>query len=266
VAQAKARVAEFQAHVEMLTNGPRPQEIEGARAEVQVALAELELAQQTFGRVKQLFDRKAVPEDEMDRATERLKAAQNLRVVREKRLELLLEGTRPETIREAQAKLDEGQHALELLEQGYRQEDIDRARAARDAAQAALAAIQAQEAELSIKAPISGVIEAIELQKGDLVSADAPVLSIMDTRHLWVRAYVPGKWNVELDQEVRITVDGLEGQTFLGRVTFRSRQAEFTPGNVQTSDERAKQVFRIKVSIQKDGNRLWPGMTADVWF
>jgi multidrug resistance efflux pump len=266
VAQAKARVAESEAHLQLLINGPRPQEIEAARAEVQVGLAELELAQQTFARTKQLFERSAVPQDELDRATERLKAAHNLRVVREKQLELLLEGTRSEEIAQARAQLDEARQALELLEQGYRSEDIERARAARDAAQAALAAVQSQRGELEIKAPIPGVIEALELQTGDLVAADAPVLSLMDTRNLWVRAYVPGGWHVQLEQQVEVSVDGLPQQRFPGRVTFRSRQAEFTPGNVQTAEERAEQVFRIKVAIQDHDDQLAPGMTADVWF
>ena len=90
-------------------------------------------------------------------------------------------------------------------------------------------------------------------------------MSLVDRCQLWVRAYVPGSLDVRLDQSVNVTVDGLDGRPIPGRVVFRARQAEFTPSNVQTVEERSQQVFRIKVALEPQQG-LWPGMTADVWF
>jgi multidrug resistance efflux pump len=119
---------------------------------------------------------------------------------------------------------------------------------------------------LRIAAPVDGVVEAVDLQPGDLVSANAPVLSLMDLRELWVRAYVPeDALNVQVGQDVVVTVDSYPDRSFSGKISFVARQAEFTPGNVQTPEERSQQVFRIKVALTEGLDELRPGMAADVW-
>jgi multidrug resistance efflux pump len=92
------------------------------------------------------------------------------------------------------------------------------------------------------------------------------VISMMDRRSLWVRAYVPeDRMDVEIGRAVAVTVDSRPGQRFAGRVGFIARQAEFTPGNVQTPEDRSRQVFRIKVILEEGRDVLRPGMGADVW-
>jgi RND family efflux transporter MFP subunit len=119
--------------------------------------------------------------------------------------------------------------------------------------------------ELKIISPCDGVIEAVDLRPGDLVAPNAPVLSLLDTSHLWIRAYVPeNHLDIQIGQRVPITIDSFPGRTFSGHVSFISRQAEFTPDNVQTPEDRSKQVFRIKVTLDEGLDVLRPGMTADV--
>lgn len=155
---------------------------------------------------------------------------------------------------------------MKLFKAGNRPEDISQAEAAVAAAQAALAGIEVQLNELQIRASVDGVVEAMELQPGDMVGMGTPVVSLMDTRTLWVRAYVPeSRLNIAIDQEVRITTDSFTSESFRGKVTFISRQAEFTPRNIQTPEERSKQVFRIKVTLMNGLDKLRPGMAADVW-
>lgn len=92
------------------------------------------------------------------------------------------------------------------------------------------------------------------------------MLSILDTSRVWVRAYVPeDRLDLRRKQEVVVTVDSYPGERFTGVVTFISDEAQFTPSNVQTMDERVKQVFRIKVTLRADLQKLKPGMAADVW-
>ncbi len=155
---------------------------------------------------------------------------------------------------------------LALRNAGYRLEEIAEAKAGLAAAVAAEQVIRQQIDELKIVAPVDGTIEAVDLQPGDLVSGNAPAISIMDTSRFWVRAYVPeNRLNLQIDQQVPITVDSYPEQRFRGRITFIVREAEFTPGNVQTPEERSKQVFRIKVTLLDGLDRLRPGMSADVW-
>lgn len=266
IAQTKSRYEQFKARYDLLVAGPRKQEIEAARARVELAESELVLAQQNYDRGKGLLSQKAISQAEFDTMLERLNAARASLEVRKQELDLLNIGTRDEERRAAKARLDEAEQAWTLAKDGYRKEDIEKAKAARDAAQAALDVIGEQKKELVIKCPVDGAIEALDLQKGDLVPAGAPVLSVMDTRHLWIRAYVPqNRVGLQVGQMLPVTVDCFPEERFSGVVTFISRQAEFTPSNVQTPEERSKQVFRIKVALKGATNKLRPGMTADVW-
>ena len=267
IAQAQARRDQLAATLTKLKTGPRPQEIVAAEARVAQAQAQKELARLTQTRVKESFSRHAASAEEMDRANEEVKSAEQAIVVREQELALLKEGTRAEDIAAAEAQLRETEQALALAKAGYRKEEVAAAKAAADAAKAALAAVEQQVAELAIRAPVNGVVEALELQPGDIVAAGAPVLSLVDMGSLWVRAYVPeNHLDVHIDQPVTVTVDSFPNRDFVGRVSFVARQAEFTPGNVQTPEERSKQVFRIKVQLDAAAREvLRPGMAADVW-
>lgn len=266
VAQAKARHDQLQAELDKLVAGPRPQEIDAAAGRLTSAEAELKLAQQLHKRRVELFDQGAVTREELDVVSEQLAAAEAMVVVRKNELDLLEDGTREEDIRAGQARGEEARQAWQLVANGYRQEEIEQAKAARDAAQAALAAIREQKKELAISSPLEGVIEALDLQQGDLIPAGAPVLSIMDDSRLWVRAYVPeNRVALRVGQGLSITVDSFGEEQFQGEVAFIAREAEFTPSNVQTPEERSKQVFRIKVNLLNGLEKLRPGMTADVW-
>jgi RND family efflux transporter MFP subunit len=140
------------------------------------------------------------------------------------------------------------------------------ATAAVAAAEASARAINEQIAELKVISPVGGTVEAVDLQPGDLVPANAPVLSLMDTSNLWVRAYVPeNHMDLQPGRKVKVSVDSFPDRRFNGHISFIARQAEFTPGNIQTPEERSKQVFRIKVTLDEGLDVLRPGMSADVW-
>ncbi len=265
IAQAKARYDQLQARLDLLVAGPRPQEKEAAVGRLQVAEAELKLARQSYTRISGLISSGVSSREELDQATQRLDAAQAILLVRREELDLLETGTRSEEIREAQAKVEEAKQGWLLTQSGFRAEEIEQARAARDAAEAELNAIRERIAELTIKSPVDGTVEALELQPGDLVAAGAPVMSVLDPSRLWVRAYIPeNRLSVRTGEAAWVTVDSFPGQRFRAEITFVSRQAEFTPSNIQTPEERSKQVFRIKVTLKEGLDKLRPGMSADV--
>lgn len=266
VEQAKSRFDQLKATLDELVAGPRKEELDAARAELQVAQAQLQLAQVNFDRTRRLAETNAASREDLDRATEALGVAQGSIALQQARLALLEAGTREEEVRAAKARAEEARLAAQLADKGFRKEEIDEAMAARDAAQAALEVVNQQLAELVVRSPVDGVVEAMELHVGDLTSPSAPVLSIMDVSHLWVRAYVPeNRLNLQVGQETSVAVDSFPDRLFPAKITFISRQAEFTPSNVQTPEERSKQVFRIKVELTEGLDVLRPGMSADVW-
>lgn len=270
IAQAKARVDRLSAITKKLRAGPLPEEVRASEARVALARAQQERAKTSYERVVALFRRESgtVSREDVDRATEELRVAEENLKVRQEELQLLVTGTpRAEDIAAAEAELEEATQAWQLVSSGSRAEDIAAAAAAVAAARAARDAVDVQMQELEIKAPVHATVDAVELRKGDLVAANAPVLSLIDTSRLWVRAYVPeNRLDFRLNDEVLVQADSFPGEPFRGRITFVASQAEFTPNNVQTPDERSKQVFRIKVTLLGGQDRLRPGMPVDVLF
>ena len=94
--------------------------------------------------------------------------------------------------------------------------------------------------------------------------AGTPVITVGDLSHVWLRAYVneTDLGRVKLNQKVRVTIDTYPGKDYLGRLSFISQQAEFTPKTVQTEKERVKLVYRVKIDIDNPQMELKPGMPS----
>lgn len=266
IAQSKAHHDQLAANVELLVNGPRTEDISAAQSQFELAEAQFALAKLKHQRTEELFAKKTTTQEDMDQATTELRVARSTMESQREALAKLKNGTRPEELAQARAEMEEAKQQWLLRKNGSRVEDIAEAEAAVQSADAAKRAIERQLDELTIKAPVDGTVEAVDLRPGDLVGANAPVISVMDTSQLWVRAYVPeNRMALQIGDPVEVSVDSLPGERFAARITFLSRQAEFTPGNVQTPEERSKQVFRIKVTLDAGRDKLRPGMDADVW-
>ncbi|MCE5229444.1 efflux RND transporter periplasmic adaptor subunit [bacterium] len=265
IEQGRARYDQAKAHLNELVNGPRPQEIAGARAQLAEAEAQLALAMVTFTRVNSLSKDGVASIEQLDQARATRDAARATVESRRQSLELLLIGTRIEQIQQGRAQLADTSQTLRLLVIGPRAEDIAAAKANAEAAAANLRVIEKQIDELTIRAMLPGIVEAVDLRPGDLIAQDAPALSIMDTSQMWVRAYVPeSRLTFGVGDAATVTTDSFPGEKFSGTVTFIARQGEFTPNNVQTPEDRSKVVLRIKVQLTSGLDKLRPGMAADV--
>jgi HlyD family secretion protein len=135
-------------------------------------------------------------------------------------------------------------------------------------ARAQLADIEAQLKEMQVVAPMDSVLEVLSVKVGDVLPPNGEVATLLLPQHLWVRVYVPEPWLglIKLGDQVRVRVDSFPGKDFPGTVEQVNRQAEFTPRNVQTVEDRIRQVFGVKVRLPNDDDRLRAGMAADVYF
>ncbi len=135
-------------------------------------------------------------------------------------------------------------------------------------ARAQLADIDAQLAEMQVTAPTDSILEVLSVKVGDVLPANREAATLLLIQHLWVRVYVPETWlgYIKVGDHVRVRVDSFPGKDFDGVVEQVSRQAEFTPRNVQTVADRIKQVFGVKIRLPSDDDRLRAGMAADVYF
>ena len=135
-------------------------------------------------------------------------------------------------------------------------------------ARAQLADMDSQLAEMQVIAPADSILEVLSVKVGDVLPPNREAATLLLTGHLWVRVYVPESWLglIKLGEHVRVRVDSFPHTDFDGVVEQISRQAEFTPRNVQTVADRIKQVFGVKVRLPSDDDRLRAGMAADVHF
>ncbi len=152
-------------------------------------------------------------------------------------------------------------------------QQMDAAQSAYDAAAAQLklsrATLQTSDVKLAdtvIYAPLNGVVLRKNIEEGETVGTGTMIFTIGDLENPWVKVYVKEDklGLVKLGQRAEIKTDTYPGKVYEGTVTYISSDAEFTPKNVQTREERVKLVFGIKVSVKNVNNELKPGMPADV--
>jgi len=135
-------------------------------------------------------------------------------------------------------------------------------------ARAQLADIESQLKEMQVASPAKSVLEVLTVKIGDVLPPNGEVATLLLPEHLWVRVYVPETWlgKIKLGEQVRLRVDSFPGKDFPGVVEQINRQAEFTPRNVQTVEDRIKQVFGVKIRLPNDDDHLRAGMAADAYF
>lgn len=240
-AAAAAQVQGARARLEELERGFRPQEVTQGRAAYAAARQRLELAGRDLERTRALFEGGAVSREELDRAKTDFEVRQ--------------------------AELGQARAQLGILTSGSREEQIAAQRAALEQAEAAVAQAEADLRDAVIRAPFAGVVTVRHREPGETVPAGAPAVTLMNPGDRWVRIYVREDQvgRVALGQSARITADTYPDRAYEGRVIFISREAEFTPSNVQTAEERAKLVYAVKVQVTGDPRQdLRVGVPADV--
>ncbi|HPF99343.1 MAG TPA: efflux RND transporter periplasmic adaptor subunit [Kiritimatiellia bacterium] len=144
------------------------------------------------------------------------------------------------------------------------QKQLDDAQAGVDLARARLALAEKAVADCRVTAPMDGVVTTKSREEGEVISVGTPVVQLSRLDEVWLSVYVPESHlaRVKLGQPARVKVDG-DKRFFEGLVTFISPEAEFTPRNVQTPDERAKLVYRVKITLKNPKGIFKPGMPAD---
>ncbi len=171
-------------------------------------------------------------------------------------------------VRLAEAQLDVARKALLLAQAPARAEEVAAAQARVDQARAMLALLQAQLERYTLTAPVSGRVLSRAAEPGETVQAGTALLEIGDVSVLELTVFVPEPdlGRVYLGQPVQVRVDTYPDRVFEGRVVWIADEAEFTPRNVQTREDRMETVYRVKVRVSNQDDILKPGMPADATF
>jgi len=252
IARAQAERAQAQAQLRLLQAGTRPEDIQQAEAQLAAAAAdkraadaELSAARDDEARYEQLLRNRAGSQKQRDDAVARRETAEA-------------------RVRAADDRARAATATVARLKAGARPEEIDAAKARVASVDAQIAALEHDRAEATVTAPTEGVVTSRLVEPGELIAVGTPLIVIVDLDNAWADAYVeePLVPSLRIDQAATVITDG--GDRLPGRIAFISPRAEFTPRNVQTAAERAKLVYRVKVTVDNRQGILKPGMPVEV--
>jgi HlyD family secretion protein len=244
--EARLHAAEGQrgaaaARLTELERGYRSEEVAQAREAARAATERGDEAQREVERARRLFAGGAISRHQLESAETAFAVADAQRVSAEEQLRLLQTGPRAEQVA--------AQRAL-----------VAQARAAVAQADAALT-------QGVMRSPFDGHVTIRHREPGEIVPAGAPVVTVANPADRWVRIYVRGDevGRLAIGQPAEIRADAYPDRVYGGAIAYISSEAEFTPRNVQTTEERVKLVYRVKVQIVDDPRYdLKPGLPADV--
>jgi len=270
IEQRRADLASNEARLAELNNGARPQEKLDARAAVDSAQSELDRAKKDWDRSQTLFKDDDISAAQFDQYRNRWESAQAALKSMTEREALVLAGPRAEVIKAQQGQVERARAAVKIaeansLEMKRREEDLGTRRAEIARSTASIAMIDSQLADTIVASPVDGVVLVKAADVGEVLAPGTTVVTVGDIDHPWLRGYVNetdlGK--VKLGAKAKVTTDSYPGKVYQGRVTFISSEAEFTPKQIQTEQERVKLVYRIKIEMDNPRRELKENMPAD---
>ena len=238
---ATAGVRSAQARLNEAMAGARPEERASAQAAARAAAERHEQALRDVERLRELFEGGAVSRQRLEQAETALAVAV--------------------------AGREQAERHAELVEAGPRQETISALRAGLEAAQAAEADLATALRDATLRAPFDGLVTDRHREPGEITGPAQPVITLQAPSNRWVRIFIPEfrMEDVSVGQTVTILSDGRPDDPFSGTIRYLGTEAEFTPRNVQTQEDRMKLVYPARVSIDNDPDlELKPGLPVDV--
>ena len=270
IEQRRAELMQTQATLDELLSGSREQEVAEARAILERVQSEYERARRDWERAETLYEKEDISTSQHDQFKTAFESARASVRQSEERLALLIEGPRKENIQGARAQVARAQAGLRLaeslrLEVKRNRQAIETAKAEVLGAQAQVGLLEARLEEMVAVSPIEGIVLVKAAEVGEVLPAGVPVVEIGDLDHPWLRGYIGEEdlGRVQLGAPVKITTDSFPGKIYPGRVSFISSEAEFTPKQIQTSTERLKLVYRIKIAVSNPNHELKLNMPSD---
>lgn len=270
LALRRAELTAAEARLREMEAGSRPQEIEQARAAAAEARTQYQQAAADWERAQRLFRNDDISAQQRDQFRARFEST---RAVLERAMQavaLVEAGPRKEQIEQQRALVERARAALKLTEAGglelRRREEEVAARSAEVArASAQRGVLASQLSDRVLESPVDGVVLEKSAEAGEVIAAGAAVVTIGDIDRPWVKGYISERdlGRVRLGMPVAVHSDSYPGKEYKGRVTFINSEAEFTPKQIQTREERVKLVYRIKVEVENPGRELKSNMPVD---
>jgi len=296
VAAAQAILQAAQAELARLRAGPDPYEVALAETELEIAQQQLPVLWAVRDSIGGSQQRGEVPRGSYEAAKAAVAEAEIQIRILQLQLEELKAGAHPKDLEAAQAaveaaqagvdaakaqvlkaqqqleaaraRLREAQARLKLVEEGATSEEIAMAQAQVSDARAELQILKIQRDKMTLRAPRDALVMGRTINVGEMALAGSTLFRLANLDRVKLTVYVPEVelGRIQLGQAVAITVDSFPNRVFQGQVVYVSSQAEFTPRNIQTTEQRVSQVFAVKIEVPNPDHALKPGMPAEATF
>lgn len=237
--QAEAGVEAAGAQLRLLKVGARKEDIKQAEEAVKQAEINFNLAKKDKERMENLHEANSISQNQYDNAVAKLAVTQAQFSSAKENLTKLKNFARPEEIQQAAANLNRQIAAVKLLKKSIN--------------------------DSYVQSPINGVIVNKFFERGETVTQMSSLFKVSNLRTVDLIIYVSEEelGKVKLGQTADVSVDAYPDKKYSGKVIYISPEAEFTPKNIQTKDERTKLVFAVKLKVDNPEYELKPGMPAD---
>ena len=237
--QAKAAENAADAQLKLLKEGARSEDIQQAQDAVKQAKINMDLAERDFNRMQQLYTSNTITKKQFDDVQAKYELTQAQYNSVQENLKKMKNFARPEEIKQAQANLNRQKAVVDLLKKNI--------------------------SDSYVVSPITGFIVQKYVEKGETVSMLSSLFKVSELRTVKLVIYVSEEnlGKVKLGQKADVSTDTYKDKNYKGTVIYISPEAEFTPKNIQTKDERTKLVYAVKIEINNPDFELKPGMPAD---
>lgn len=237
--QAIAGKDAVEAQLNLMLKGARQEDIIQAEQNLNSAKVNFDVAERDKVRMQNLFDSRSITQKQYEDAVARYDLMSAQYKAAQENYNKVKKIFRPEEIDQSRANLNKAIAGVELLKKNIR--------------------------DSYVISPINGFLIKTFVDRGESVTPMSSLFKISDLDVVELVIYVSTNElaYVKLGQEADVTIDAFKDKIYKGKVTYISPEAEFTPKNIQTKDERTKLVFAVKITIPNDDYDLKPGMPAD---
>jgi HlyD family secretion protein len=227
------------AQLDLLRNGARKEDILLSESSLNQAQVNFNLAKIDLERLQKLYQTQTITKKQYDDASAHFDLMNNQLSSAKENYKKIRNFARPEELKQAEAKLNQSIANTDLIKKNIN--------------------------DSYIVSPLNGIIVKKYFEVGETVTPMSSLVKVSDLANVELYIYVTelelGK--VKLGQKAEVSVDAFKNKKFEGKVTYISPEAEFTPKNIQTKDERTKLVFAVKIELPNPDFDLKSGMPAD---
>ena len=237
--QATAGYEAALAQYELLKKGARQEDIKQVEEQLKQAQVNFDLAKDDKERMTNLYNSQTITKKQYDDAVARFDITKAQLTSAKENYTKIKNFARPEELKQAEANVNGKLASVDLLKKQIR--------------------------DSYVVSPINGFIVEKYVEQGETVSMMSSLFKVSDLSKIDLIIYVSEEelGKVKLGQKADITTDSYPDKMYEGKVIYISPEAEFTPKNIQTKDERTKLVFAVKIRANNPDFQLKSGMPAD---